>query len=92
MINTMTKILIIIALINVLTNCNNSNYGEKDEYTLISYLDIKIDSSGRLPKVPYVVNLEKGKKHLIVIGTLHSRDTSNQMFKDIEKIFINKVI
>ena len=54
---------------------------------MISYLDINVDSSGRLPENPYVVDLSKNNKRLIVIGTLHSKDTGNKMFADIERIF-----
>jgi hypothetical protein len=81
------KTLIFVALLCGLTGCNSSHTTTTVDYKLISYLDIKVDSLGHLPKDPYVVDLQKNKKHLIVIGTLHSRDTSNQMFADIEKIF-----
>lgn len=76
-------------MMSILTGCKNSDTDVEEEYKLISYLDIKIDSLGRLPKTPYVVEFNQGKKYLTVIGTLHSRDTNNQMFSDIEKIFTN---
>jgi len=79
------KFLIFFSCYIFLISCNNIT--SVDDFKLISYLDIKVDSIGRLPKVPYVVDLQKNNKHLIVIGTLHSRDTSNQMFADIENIF-----
>jgi len=82
--NIIIKLLVFAAFIGLLICCNNSKSGD---YKLISYLDIKVDSLGKLPRNPYVVDLQKNNKHLIVIGTLHSRDSSNQMFNDIEKIF-----
>jgi hypothetical protein len=81
------KFIIFLSLLLILTSCNYSKPDTTEDYKLISYLDIKVDSMGRLPKVPYVVDLQKNKKHLIVIGTLHSRDTINKMFSDIERIF-----
>lgn len=89
MINIITKFIIIVTFSSILTGCTNFNSGGKDDYKLISYLEIKIDSAGRLHEMPYLVDLVKGRKHLTVIGTLHSRDTASQMFTDIEKIFTN---
>jgi hypothetical protein len=86
--NIIMKFLIFVTLINILTSCNNAKSEKTENYNLISYLDINIDSSGNLPKTPYIVDIQTDKKHLIVIGTLHSRDTNNLMFSDIEKIFI----
>lgn len=57
------------------------------KYKLISYLNIRVDSVGNLPKNPYVIDLTNKNKHLIVIGTQHSRDTTNRLFTEIEKIF-----
>lgn len=85
----MKKLFIIGCLISILTSCHNTNSDKTECYKLISYLDINIDSTGRLPQTPYVVDLEKENKHLIVIGTLHSRDTCDEMFTEIEKIFAN---
>lgn len=72
--------------------CDNSvhNSSEEDgfvDYPLTSYLDIDVDSLGRLPENPYVVNVEKNGKHIIVVGTLHSRDTLDPLFISIEKLF-----
>lgn len=89
MTNIIIKFLIFIPLIAMLTSCNNSKPNKAENYKLISYLNIKVDSLGKLPQIPYVVNLQKGSKHLIAIGTLHSRDTNNVMFTEIEKMFIN---
>ncbi|MCD4746641.1 MAG: hypothetical protein K8R58_10110 [Bacteroidales bacterium] len=87
MTNIITKILAYIFIFSILTSCRNSKPDTTENYKLISYLDIKVDKKGNLPKVPYVIDLHKNKKHLIVIGTLHSRDTANNMFAEIEKIF-----
>ncbi len=89
MTNIIMKFLIFVFFSGILTSCNNFKTDTKEDYKLISYLDIKVDSLGKLPTNPYVVDLQKNSKHLIVIGTLHSRDTNNRMFVDIEKIFIN---
>lgn len=89
MTNRIIKFLIFVNIFGLLTSCNNSKPDTTEDYKLISYLDIKVDSMGHLPKIPYVVDLQKKRKHLIVIGTLHSRDTSNQMFTNIEIIFRN---
>lgn len=86
MIRKIRELLILIFSSTLLTECNPDMANKIEEYQLISYLDIKVDSMGRLPKNPYLVDLTNKSKHLIVIGTLHSRDTSNQVFKDIEKI------
>ena len=68
-------------------SCRNYKTNKTENYELISYLDIKVDNKGNLPQVPYVIDLQKNNKHLIVVGTLHSRDTTNDMFSEIEKIF-----
>ncbi len=81
-----SRITILIFCYILLTECNPKT-NKLENYRLISYLDIKVDSVGHLPKNPYVVDLANKNKHLIVIGTLHSRDTSNKIFKDIERIF-----
>ena len=87
--NIIKILLIYVILLNIVISCKNSIPDKTEDYKLISYLDIKVDSLGKLPTNPYVVDLHKNSKYLIVIGTLHSRDTTNQMFTDIEKIFIN---
>jgi len=58
-----------------------------DDYKLISYLDIKVDSLGKMPRDPYILTFKKGSKELLVIGTMHSRDTLNPMFDSIERLF-----
>ncbi|MEA3496238.1 MAG: hypothetical protein U9R42_09410 [Bacteroidota bacterium] len=89
MTNIILKFLTFMFFLSILTSCKNLNSDKTDNYKLISYLDIKVDSLGNLPKVPYVVDLNKNNKRLIVVGTLHSRDTTNNMFSEIEKIFID---
>lgn len=81
------KLIILILSCFLLTDCNSNKINKIEDYKLNSYLDIKVDSAGRLPENPYIVDLTSKNKHLIVIGTLHSVDTTNKMFADIEKIF-----
>ncbi|MDD3085377.1 MAG: hypothetical protein PHU32_05835 [Candidatus ainarchaeum sp.] len=81
------KFSVAILLIILFTNCNNSKPTLDENYETISYLEIKIDSLGNLPKTPYIIDLKRNQKRLVVIGTLHSRDTNNQMFPQIEKIY-----
>ncbi|MEO6230945.1 MAG: hypothetical protein ABJB11_17590 [Ferruginibacter sp.] len=79
----MTRIAVLLIL---LFSVGINAEGQK-KYELISYLKINVDSNGNLVKNPYVIDLHNKQKHLIVIGTQHSRDTSNNMFAVIEKIF-----
>jgi len=58
-----------------------------DNYKLISYLEIKVDSLGNLPINPYVLNFKKGNKELLIIGTQHTYDTLSPMFTKIEQLF-----
>lgn len=58
-----------------------------DDYKLVSYLDIKVDSLGKMPRNPYILTFKKRNKELLVIGTMHSRDTLNPMFDSIERLF-----
>lgn len=89
MVNLIKKLLVFVSFYSTIISCQNPKNDTIENYQLISYLDIKVDSMGNLPKSPYIVDLQKNSKHLIVIGTLHSRDTANKMFSEIEKIFIN---
>lgn len=73
-------------------SCDNSVQNSTEEnksmdYQLVSYLEINIDSLGRLPENPYIVDVEKNGKRIIIVGTLHSRDTLDPMFISIENIF-----
>ncbi|MEO6720063.1 MAG: hypothetical protein ABIN67_06840 [Ferruginibacter sp.] len=79
----MTKLLILLLCLATL----HTGAQAQTKYKLISYLNIPVDSVGNLPKNPYVIDLTNKNKHLIVIGTQHSRDTANKLFTEIEKIF-----
>ena len=81
------KFLSSILFIGAFTGCTFDKPSEKEDHTFVSYLDIKIDSLGRPPEVPYTVDLQKNKKRLIVVGTLHSMNPDNPMFTKIEEIF-----
>ncbi|WP_374951281.1 hypothetical protein [Mucilaginibacter sp.] len=74
------------AFLLVFCLCLNSAIGQ--QYKLLSYLDIKVDSNGNLPRNPYIINIKNHHKQLIVIGTQHTRDTLNPMFTGIENAFI----
>ena len=80
----MKKLVFVVFLFLMIAACKNSR---NDRYTLVSYLDIKVDSVGNLPVNPYVVKYKAGKKELLVIGTQHTRDTLSPMFGIIEKLF-----
>lgn len=74
-----------LCLIFLCAFCVGSVFGQ--HYKLISYLDIKVDSNGNLPRNPYIINLKDKNKQLVVIGTQHNRDTLSQMFVQIEDAF-----
>jgi len=88
---------IILTFISVLfSNCNNSKFDKKTNndtthiYPTISYLDIKLDSLGRLPSNPYILEFTKGKKTVVFCGVNHLTDNSdieNPMFTIIEQKF-----
>jgi hypothetical protein len=52
-----------------------------------SYLALPVDAEGRLPSNPYVVERTNGRKHLAVVGALHSSDPRDPMYSQIESIF-----
>lgn len=81
-----TKYLVIILVVLNLISCINN---KQVDYQLISYLDIDVDSLGHLPTNPYILKFQKDNKNLLVIGTEHSTDTTDQMFKKIEELFYN---
>ncbi|KQC02285.1 hypothetical protein [Pedobacter sp. Hv1] len=59
-------------------------------YPTVSYLDIKLDSTGKLPSNPYVLTFKNGKKEIIFCGVNHltdDSDISNPMFAGIEQQF-----
>jgi hypothetical protein len=88
---------IILTFIAVLfSNCNNAKLDKKANsdttliYPTISYLDIKLDSNGRLPSNPYILEFTKGKKTVVFCGVNHLTDDSdieNPMFTKIEQKF-----
>jgi hypothetical protein len=59
-------------------------------YPTVSYLKIRLDSFGRLPSNPYILEFRAGEKQIVFCGTNHledNSDTGNVMFKTIEKKF-----
>lgn len=59
-------------------------------YPTISYLDIKLDESGRLPQNPYILEFRNGKKQVVFCGVNHltdNADVENPMFAKIEQKF-----
>ena len=79
--------IIISRIFTLLYSCDRPDHTQNEDYQLISYLDIAVDSMGNLPTNPYVIDLEKNNKRLVVIGTQHSRDSLNPMYKEMEQIF-----
>ncbi len=70
---------------------NAANENQKP-YPTISYLDIKLDESGRLPQNPYVLEFRNGKKQLVFCGVNHltdNADIENPMFAKIEQKFFD---
>jgi hypothetical protein len=88
---------IILTFISVLfSNCSNSKFDKKVNndtthiYPTISYLDIKLDSIGRLPSNPYILEFTNGEKTVVFCGVNHLTDDSdieNPMFTKIEQKF-----
>jgi hypothetical protein len=70
-----------------LYGCTKSDHRQNDDYHLISYLDIAVDSMGRLPRNPYVIDLANNSKRLVVVGTQHSYDSLNPMYQEMEQLF-----
>lgn len=52
-----------------------------------SYLALPLDASGKPPVIPHVWELEAHGKHVVVVGTIHSRNPRSPMFDRIEAIF-----
>lgn len=73
-------------LIICLSACSNDQ-SKEEPYRLISYLDIKVDSIGRMPRNPYVLQYTKDDRRLLVAGIEHSRDTLNPLFDTLEALF-----
>lgn len=84
MTNKFPKKLFLLFCLTTIFSCKTK---QNDDYKLISYLDIKVDSLGNLPTNPYILKYVQGDKELLVIGTQHSRDTLNPMFDSIENLF-----
>lgn len=84
--NINMKFLIIIFIL-ISIGCQNQKNNEsnaKECCSKLSYLEIPIDSLGNLPQTPYVISLQNGKNQLLVYGTIHSNDSTNNMFDIIE--------
>ena len=71
----------------LLCSCSKADRTQNEDYPLISYLDIAVDSMGNLPETPYVIDLANNGRRLIIIGTQHSRDSLNPMYQEMEQIF-----
>ena len=85
--NRLLKISFLLLCLTTIFSCATK---QNDDYKIISYLDIKVDSLGNLPTNPYILRYKKGDKELLVIGTQHSHlsnDTLNPMFDSIENLF-----
>lgn len=67
--------------------CNKADLIQNDDYQLVSYLDIAVDSMGNLPRNPYVIDVENNGKRLVVVGTQHSYDSLNPMYQKMEQLF-----
>lgn len=83
-----TVSILLLPIIMVITSCSPSqkNY-QTSSNDFLSYLDIEVDENGNLPEVPYVLGYKKNNKELLVIGTIHSQDSSNKMFSKIEELY-----
>jgi hypothetical protein len=91
------RYLLILTFISVISfGCNNSRLDKKANddtthiYPTISYLDIKLDSSGQLPSNPYIVEFKNENKTVVFCGVTHltdDADIENPMFKKIEQKF-----
>lgn len=84
MTNRQLKFVILLLCLTTIFSCKTS---QTDDFKLISYLDINVDSLGNLPTNPYILKYKQGDKELLVIGTQHSRDTLSPMFDSIENLF-----
>ena len=74
------------ALLAILLLCYFPMFSKK-KYPTVSYLEIKVDSMGNLPKNPYILTFKNKGKQVDIIGTQHSNDTNDKMFTVIEDIF-----
>ncbi len=92
----MRHILTLIFISVLLLGCNYFEGNKKIDndkihiYPTISYLDIKLDSAGRLPSNPYILEFKNGNKIVVFCGINHltdDADIENPMFKKIEQKF-----
>ena len=76
--------------------CNNATPHQKTGnaithiYPTVSYLDIQLDSAGRLPSNPYIAAFENGNKKIVFCAVNHltdDTDIDNPMFSKIEEEF-----
>ena len=81
-----SSFIIISWIFTLLYSCDRPDHTQNEDYPLISYLDIAVDNMGDLPETPYVIDLANNGKRLVVIGTQHSRDSLNPMYKEMEQI------
>ena len=81
------KLFICLLSLFFLLTCASLRTSNDEDFKLISYLDIQVDSTGNLPVNPYIIDLENLGKRLVVIGTQHSYDSLNPMYLEMEKVF-----
>ncbi|MCK4643903.1 hypothetical protein KAU32_09775 [bacterium] len=74
--------LLIIMLILTLYSCSNFETKQPEILTFEQLQKMEY-------KTPYIIDLQKGKKHLIFYGSDHTNDPANPMFDDIEKRFLD---
>jgi hypothetical protein len=77
-------------------SCNNTTFYKKTDsdtthiYPTISYLNIKLDSTGRLTSNPYIIEFKNENKIVVFCGVNHltdDTDIDNPMFTKIEAKF-----
>ena len=77
-------------------SCNNTTFYKKTDsdtthiYPTISYLNIKLDSTGRLSSNPYIIEFKNENKIVVFCGVNHltdDTDIDNPMFTKIEEKF-----
>jgi hypothetical protein len=77
-------------------SCNNTTFYKKTDsdtthiYPTISYLNIKLDSTGRLTSNPYIIEFKNENKIVVFCGVNHltdDTDIDNPMFTKIEEKF-----
>lgn len=77
-------------------SCNNTTFYKKTDsdtthiYPTISYLNIKLDSAGKLSSNPYIIEFKNENKMIVFCGVNHltdDTDIDNPMFTKIEEKF-----